>query len=548
MTENGRPANSWDALVALCYLDWTGLRNRLRLLVGQPKRLVPWLLFAGFLSLIVFAQHASGTRHGGFPFTAIGSFLAPLLPGVYLGACGWVVLAATRRAPASLSVPADAHFLLLGPLPPRIVVLWLQLRQMVSLVKGLAINAVLWSAYLAASAVTPGSVVKAMLAVMLAIVLLYGVRLPAFVASRTYARLPIQVMAVLAMAAAFGLVARAAASQLGLAEFLALPSTAAFSQVPLGSMVLAAVVGQVAATWWLALLATLSLVLTTAVSVDCVPEVWTSSAQMFRARSRLVRGRSSSPVARDPAVEQRGAPSRRATSSSGRAVPRGAGTIWWKEWMVFTRSRTGIALAVLFVVLAAVIGAVVGRLSGNSQGGALGALTGVAIWPAIILSSASGIRLAEDLRRPLWWLSAGSLQARLAAWAAASSLRLSIPLLVALLAGALAANLMTAVLWAVPLVLIGVWLLRVIGLAVYVMIPGRSDMRGPGNLLRMLGTLVLLVPVAAIGGVLGGVLGSPPIALMAAALTAAAEALLLIAFAASRLAGNGLAMAQAEGR
>jgi hypothetical protein len=86
------------------------------------------------------------------------------------------------------------------------------------------------------------------------------------------------------------------------------------------------------------------------------------------------------------------------------------------------------------------------------------------------------------------------------------------------------------------------------GLATYAIIPGTSDMRGPGGFLRVVALFIMLIPVAIAAAVGGIATGSGVGSLVATVLTALAEGWLLVLFAASQLDGNGLAFAQAERR
>src|SRR5438477_3661217 len=130
-------------LAALAYLDATLFRNRVRVLVREPRRLLPWLLFLAWLgwALPARAFYARGHVRGRPELAAI---LPVLVPGATLAALGLLVWLRTSRAPAAFSSPADARFLCGSALSPRLVVFWLQLRQVRRQLLVWAANVVFW--------------------------------------------------------------------------------------------------------------------------------------------------------------------------------------------------------------------------------------------------------------------------------------------------------------------------------------------------------------------------------------------------------------------
>ena len=86
------------------------------------------------------------------------------------------------------------------------------------------------------------------------------------------------------------------------------------------------------------------------------------------------------------------------------------------------------------------------------------------------------------------------------------------------------------------------------GIGVYTIIPTPVDLRGPGQLLRMLVLLALLIPIVIVFTIAAVLSEHVAIGLLTASATAILEGWGLLMFAASRLQGNGLAFAQAERR
>jgi len=88
------------------------------------------------------------------------------------------------------------------------------------------------------------------------------------------------------------------------------------------------------------------------------------------------------------------------------------------------------------------------------------------------------------------------------------------------------------------------WMIAALGLASYTILPAASDLR-VAQMLRVFALYAALVPVG-VAAVPGIVTQSLPLVLAGGALMLSAETILLIAFAASRLQGNGLAFAREE--
>jgi hypothetical protein len=93
-----------------------------------------------------------------------------------------------------------------------------------------------------------------------------------------------------------------------------------------------------------------------------------------------------------------------------------------------------------------------------------------------------------------------------------------------------------------------VWALQSMGIGIYTIIPNPTDLRGPGQLLRVFLLMVLLIPVLILFTIALAATRHLSIGVGLAALTLALEGAGLLEFASYRLAGNGLAFAQAERR
>ena len=125
------------------------------------------------------------------------------------------------------------------------------------------------------------------------------------------------------------------------------------------------------------------------------------------------------------------------------------------------------------------------------------------------------------------------------------------------LAASIAAGLLTAsvvggsaafLLAGTPIAVASIWAINAMALGTYAILPGTSDMRGPGGCLRVIALFIMVIPIG-IAAIVGGIATeSGTGSLVAAVITALAEGWFLVLFAASQLDGNGLAFAQAERR
>src|SRR5438132_1881297 len=114
-------------------------------------------------------------------------------------------------------------------------------------------------------------------------------------------------------------------------------------------------------------------------------------------------------------------------SSRGRWVPPGAWALLWKEWRATRRVAGGMRLPAIAFLVAVLLGAGIGILSRNGFAWA-GFLFGPVAYAVVLGSFFTAVHMSGDLRKPIWWLSASSLRARLGLLLLARSLRLAIPI------------------------------------------------------------------------------------------------------------------------
>ena len=535
-------------LFALVYLDASLFRNRVRLLAREPKRLLPWLFFLLWLGWALPARaFYAGTHVRGD--SELATILPLIVPGGMLAILGLGV--AALRPPAAFTSPADARFLCGSALSPRLVVLWLLLRQVRRQLLLWAANVVFWIVVLPfAFQVGVGEAVVAAVALGLAGSLLLGMQLPLYVASRRWAIPPFRGAGVV-LAATGAAVLAAGASELASGP-LPDPWAELVTGLPPGSWLVGAATGHVLPMLALALCATIAVAASVAVGGDCYPELWQASLRVFAVRRAFRRGGFRGRAELRRALQEAGGRETRrtkATSVSATWVPPGAWTLLWKEWVALGRGRLGYALSAAILLASLLAGAGLALLASASPAGArsagtLGA-TGAAIAFAIALGGA--IRLSTDLRSPLWWLSASGLRARLCAWTLAGAAKAVAPFAAA---GVGAAAVARSPIWLglVPVGLAVGWLLRSTGLAVYSLLPSSFDLAGPGRLLRGLVFYVLVIPLIVV--VVFVTVLSRSLVAGAATLTVMAtlEGFVMVYLAAWRIEGNGVGFALAERR
>jgi hypothetical protein len=228
----------------------------------------------------------------------------------------------------------------------------------------------------------------------------------------------------------------------------------------------------------------------------------------------------------------------------------GPWTIAWKEWMAFVRSPS-LQRAFWFGAAACcACGALFGIVASRSSDPLAESVSfaGVASQMIVIFAAmGSAIGLAADLCKPLWWIGPDPLWSRLFAWTLGTSWRFAACLSAGVIGWALAMHSAAIAIGGVPLAISAVLYLRAVGLALYSLFPSTIDQRGPLAMVRALLTYLLAAPPAVVGLVCGHIFESAAGGVAAGIATSLIETLLLVAFASARIAGRGIAFAQAEG-
>jgi hypothetical protein len=540
-------AAQWGALL---WLDWRLLVNRVRTIARNPRRFVPWLIFLVWLLPSFITRLTLRNRIGRTDFfPAVGPQLEPLgalLPGVALLILGISVWRASMTAPAAFQSPADARFVIGAGLDSRAVFTWLSLRTarrlILSFALMLVVIQVLYLPWLGFSFV---SAFAFSLAIATYLGIVFGARLLAFTLQRAAPAIPVGFIGLLATVAGGAMFLAALLQLLGVAS---VPDgiLAVNAALPPGSWIVTAMGGNY--TGELALLAA-AVALTAAgiaLAGDCYPELWATSSRAMALR-RAMRGRGGlfgySARARRAAAGAATAP-RRVESVAGEHVPPGAMTVFWKEWIAVRRGRGGVELQLGLLVAAVVLGWLIGY--STSQSSHIAPVVGtVAVALVILRTWSAGIQLGRDVGNPLWWLSSSALWSRLVVWTVARALRFGLPLVVFIEFVVVGAGANPWLLLAAPVPpLLLSWMSQTVGLAVYALLPARTDFRLQMTLRSMsVYAIFIVIAVAAAPGLL---LRNFVVAATAPAVAVAAVIAVTLVFATWRIEGNGIVFAQEE--
>lgn len=553
-----RTVSARATVATMAWLDAAQLRHRVRLVLSNPRRLLPWLLFAGLIGLGLSLRthlHTHGmASRGPTPQSAFSlTELEPTVPGVVLIVLGLTIARARSGAPASFSHPADGRFLIGSRLEPHVVVIWLFLRRAVGRAVGVPLAVLPWLFFVNHAPINLIALIPDFFIVLLLVVINTSLALPSFVLAQRNA--PVRTVGTLIL----GIGGVAVAAVVALHAHLFLASAGLRSTVGIvdalspGGWALNAFAGSAVAWSGLVALAAALMTATAMVAGDVYPELWNGSQVAIATRgARLARNPEARAAARAllkrqiaAARAERGksyAPStRQGAGSSFDRVPSGALAIAWRQWVELRRGRVGLRGSLAITAAAGVVGFLAPLLVGAN---ALPLLAGVAADLLVVANALTGYRLADELRQPLWWLNRARLDRQLLVWTFVGSLRQSIPLLVATTALALSAHAPTALL-ALPVVFVLPWLLRASGTVAITIFPSRTDLRGPAMFLRVILLPVLVVPAAVVAGGAAHLAG-PVAAVFVGRAAAAAESWGLVEFSARRLQGNGLAMVRAQ--
>lgn len=520
----------------LAYLDFRQLLNRVRTILHQPGRLIVYVIAIAYFGFLAWVRRIN-------PHGVSGTTIPVMVPEPYASAIlfafvtllGVIMYGAASGFLGVFSSTADARFLCGSKLSERAVVTWLQIRRCTSAVIRWILLLIFYSLLYRRSggfaALAPSLIAGALLTVATAIPILKlrvvrGRPTAQLLSAAVVAAglLPLSILLGSVIGPALGPWARNIES-IG-AGFAV---NALFGRNVWGvSAMYAAAFGLLAFSY--------------VVGNDLYPDLYASSIKVLAFRRQ--RGRLPGVI-----VGEREYRESNVTAIWFLNRARGAWTIAWKEWIAFVRAPGAQRMFWFGFFASAAVGAVLGSAARHSAhpletAGVMS--SSIANVIVIFITIASSFGLAEDLRKPLWWMGTDTVWSRLFAWVLATSWRLSACLAVGIItfAGTLGLQLIVAA--AIPLAIAIAVTLRSVGLALYALMPSGLDQRGPLAMLRVLLTYLCALPPIAATVVSALVIHSFPFAITAGIIVAIFEALGLITFAAFRVSGRGAAFAQAE--
>jgi hypothetical protein len=512
---------------ALTYADRRTSINEFLSIRKRPWIVLLWILWFGTIGGFAILR-TMGPRHEGVPFWQVA------LQDTWV--CGAIVIfglmlaAGTSRYVGFFDSRAEALMLIRSPLHPSIVAAYLQVRAVAStlltmfgrfayiLLIALPLHTSIFG--LAREALLLASVTTAVACVPLPRALAQGWwRVACVIAGSAIAF--VGVLPLVRDAVAWlKIVAFAAVLLAALPDWHpgnAVTAVAGGDLMPIG---IALMVG---------LSATLAFL---AASRDAYPELFALSIAHLELREKIRARRSAR--AENPTIEK-GSP-KRATS---RGTPfRGAISIVWLD--AITWARRAPPLTTVLIVTGALLGGfAIGYAARSEEYGAysitlFGALANLYIG----IAATGGVKLAGDLRRPLFWLGGVPLGSRLAAWCFAPLWRDAV--FVGLLSlGYAVISRNYAIGFAVFSGGVAVAMLgRSAAIAIFALLPNALEQRGPALFLRLFLSYMLVFPVGVLAVVAAFFSRSVVIGVFIGAVPAIIEATILIFFAAWRLAGR----------
>ncbi len=518
---------------ALCYLEYRQIVNRLRAAVRSPGRLVMYVLaIAYFGTVVVWRSHRLSPAPMRFyePYAGATMF-------AYVALIGILAYGAASGIVGAFSSAADARFLTGCAIGERTVAMWLQLRRSAGNI-GRMIFTVLFYAVLFSRSATFAAIAWVTLGATLiatapAIPMLKLRQAAGNATAQTFALVmtAIGVVPMLLLLSGLPAPSKAAAGIAHLGAGAALNELLAGNRIALGALYAFAVV-----------LAGLAY----AAGTDLYPELYAASLRALAFRAKRQRGAGAAFTVNHK-YEVR---SRHGASSRVLSGLNGPWTIAWKEWVGFARSPGARRALYAGLTFCGALGALAGTIAARSRDPLSAGISIAAVAAnmiVVIVAMGSAVALGADLQKPLWWMGPDPLFMRLLAWVVSTSWRLSACLCAGVLGWAIAAQNAGIAFAGIPLAIVTVLYLRAIGLALYALFPASIDQRGPLAMFRALLTYLLAAPPAIAGIVVLALVHSTGAAVAAAVTPALVETLLLVAFAALRIAGNGAAFARAEG-
>lgn len=518
---------------ALLFLEYRYARHQLAAIVKSPLRLAIWFPYAiaiGYFAISRFAGHGI-VRHDGRGLSDafhMDAHNATTIGGIYLGLLGITLASAAFGRATTFRFSNEAMMLANVGISPMTIAIWLQFRKLAaSAIRYIGSLTYLFLVF-APKSIGLEAAIRAFAASLLAIVVQMSAELPMFLIARDRSRTALAIGCGLLSLVGFSY---AALGIFGGARFEPIVGRIGFDP---GFVTRAVLDGNLVAIAGLIAILGIFALTVRVFGNDALPELYAASQH---GPLSLRRRRVTTPSVRF---------SHRPQVSVTR-VPVGALTMIWKDWLGFKRGRGVIALwlgGAVFWALCGVGAGFIARVYDDTT--TVFTLVGAtAIIIFIGAPLAASVRIADDLGKPLFWLSRAPLRSRIAAWTIARSWRGAIAISLGPIAAGVFLHDYALALGALPLVAVAFWGLQSLGIGLYALFPNPIDARGPMMLLRTFIMLAFITPAILAGVTVGVLTASIPLAIASATIVFALEGWVTIELASMRFSEHGAGLANA---
>lgn len=523
-------------LGALGYLEYRQIVNRVRQTMRQPGRAVMYLIAVGyFVAVGLFRNHGSKV----LAVSVIPEPYASALFFAYITLLGIMMYGAASGIVGAFSSPADARFLSGSLMSQRIIITWLQLRRSGVAIARMLFTVLLYTLIFSGS----GTVAGIGLAMIGATVIATASAIPMLKLRRIVGTRTAQSFA--GAVAAIGILPMAILFASLPPNAPTLASAQAVERFGAGFAFNALFGGHPLALAALYACGAIVIALSYVTGTGLYPDLYASSLRVLDFRHRQ-RGGAGAAFTMEHTYEHRSA------RASHRIFHffRGPWTVIWKEWIAFMRSPSMQRVFYFGLIACAGVGALFGHVVSGSkneleEAAGLASIAGNMI--IIFVAMGSAIGLSADISKPLWWMGRDPLWLRLFAWTVGTSWRLAFCLGIGIAVWAITLHAGIIAAFGIPVAIAVVLHLRAVGLVLYSLFPSTLDQRGVLALVRAMLTYLLAAPPAlAAFIVLLHDVSHPGWAIVTGIVGSLLETLLLVAFAAGRIAGQGVGFSRAE--
>jgi hypothetical protein len=510
---------------ALLYLDLRYLRNQTIAILRSPGRLALWIPYVLILAWFAYGRAGYAGRAASIPMTHIGASIATAIAGLYLGALGATLLGASGPRVRGFRSTAEAVLFNNAGIQTRTLLAWIQIRKLASAAPSRFFSLVYLLIFVSFN-LTLGTLGRILLATLLAAAVLVTLELPAFLARRRAGGVAIAWLGGAALLA--GAIYAFAGLATTFGERHIAPQLLAALRFDPGRWVDALISGPQYALVLLASVPLALVVIGPLIPGDGLAELYAAAAEMRSFRERGRRGKSALSAVR---------------SGTASAIPSGAWTILWKDWISLRRGHFGLRAFVIGAVLWGGIGTAIALAPDPQVGYTFFSFAAMFVLLVPIRISAG---LFVELSKPIWWLSRAPLRSRLAVWTFSKSWPGSIALSMLPFSLGIFGGHPLLALAAIPISLAVWWPMHVLGLVLYAAFPSQLDVSGPMTMLRLSVTLLYLTPPLLLLTVVGIVGRDPTLGAVAALALLVLQGLGFFELSVRRIRENGAALSTLE--